>query len=109
MNVCLPIFFCVSGLVLLIATSRLAFVKKAIYCGWIDRSKKITLSDYVGNFDSAWISISIDYNRLLSTHPNDSILKEYVKEVSALKTISIIAASIIGIIMILGVIIDLCI
>jgi hypothetical protein len=92
----------ISGLVLILALSRLTFVKKSIYYGWIERSRKITLFDYVGNFDSDRIFKSIDYNRLLSANPNDSLLKEYVNEVRILKIISIIPVVIFGLVAIVG-------
>ncbi|SDF70391.1 hypothetical protein [Chitinophaga filiformis] len=98
MKQCLIIIELVCGLVLVLALSRLTFVKKSIYYGWIDKNKKITLFDYVGQYDGAWIFKSIDYNELLSANPNDSLLKEYINEVRILKIISIIPVSITGMI-----------
>jgi hypothetical protein len=92
--------------VLFLSTSRLTFVKKKIYYGWIDRSKKITLFDYVGNFDGDWISRSIDYAGLISNSPHDKLLKECVEEVRVLKIISAIAGGLAALALVVSIILE---
>ncbi|WP_298708785.1 hypothetical protein [uncultured Chitinophaga sp.] len=74
------IVFFVAGVLLVIVSSRLVFVKKQIYYGWIDQSKKITIFDFVTNFDGRWIFKSIDYNFLLRKFSEDAGLQTKINE-----------------------------
>lgn len=107
MRTFLGILFSANIFILIISTSRLTFVKKKIFSGWIDRSKKITLFDYVGNFDGAWIGKLIDYAGLMSVNPHDKQLRDCVKEVKILKSINIIAVTIGFLVCVLATILDL--
>jgi hypothetical protein len=81
---------CILGVLIVISINRLIFCKKTVYYKWIDKTKRLTVFDYVQNYGSMWLLKPIDYKLLLSSNPSDTNLKLLVKEIRLLEITSIV-------------------
>ncbi|MXN92278.1 hypothetical protein GR160_13695 [Flavobacterium sp. Sd200] len=72
--------------------SIIILYKKKLYYEYIDKTKKITLTDYVTKFDGNWLFKNINYKSLTEEHPDDEKLKRNIKLIIATGKFSVVLA-----------------